>query len=684
MRAFAALTLSLALASACPGGDDAPADASTDASADGSPDSGVDGPAPPAMPVMTPCPEGWRAVTGDHGVEVCAPFPDTGAESCGPGEAHFPGTPGCTPVGAACPAGDFAEDLPTDAPVLYVLEGATGGSGTEAAPFGTIQDAIAAASAGTVIAIGKGTYDAGFLVYTNFTFWGACAAETILTAGSSPTGDAVLEIRAGNVRVRNLTIGPADRPGLMARVAAASVDIDGVVIDQVTTGNVAALGGGRITARRVVLRDPQNTRGTTRALIVDGGEVEVRQALIEGAHETGVFVSGESSRLVISDAAIRDTRGVDGNLGRGIQVQMGGSIELRRSVIERNLDLGMMIDGPSTATIEDVVIRGTRARPSDSTAGRGMQLQGATVTLSRVHLEDNTEVGLFVGEEAGTTVSVSDLVIESTLPSEATGEGGRGINFQHFGTLTLERTLLHDNEEIGIIAYGDEASLIASDLTVSGTRSRSSDGTKGRGGNFEGAVTVELTRARFVDNHETGMVVGQTGTTLTATDLVITGTRSRPSDGTLGEALSVQFGAVAEISSALFADSEEGGIFVGGDGASLTMTDVEILDTREAACATAGCPDDPFGIALGLYLGGRAALTDFTISRASLCGVQLVDGSELDLHDGLISESSIGVCLQSEGYDITRLQDGVMYLDNGSNLDATSLPVPALPVSGID
>jgi hypothetical protein len=684
VRALATLTVTLSLVSGCPGGDDVSTDASGDASPDASPDSGVDGPAPPAAPVMTPCPEGWRTVTGDHGVDVCAPFPETGAESCGPGEAHFPGTPGCAPVGAPCPEGDFPEDLPTDASVLYVLEGATGGSGTQAAPFGTIQDAIAAASAGTVIAIGKGTYDAGFLVYTNFAFWGACAAETILTAGSSPTGDAVLEIRAGNVRVRNLTIGPADRPGLMARVPAASVDIEGVVIDQVATGNVAVLGGGRITARRVVLRDPQNTRGTTRALIVDGGEIEIEQALIEGAHETGVFVSGETSRLVVTDAAIRDTRGVDGNLGRGIQVQMGGTIELRRSVIERNLDLGVMIDGPSTATIEDVVIRGTRARTSDGTAGRGMQIQGATASLSRVHLVDNQEVGLFVGEEAGTSVSASDVVVESTLPSEATGEGGRGINLQHFGTMTLDRALLHDNEEIGIIAYGDAASLVANDLTVSGTRSRTSDGRMGRGGNFEGAVTVELTRARFADNRETGMVVGQAGTTLTATDLAITGTRSRPSDGTLGEALSVQFGAAVEITSAVFAQSEEGGIFVGGDGASLTMNDVGIVDTRQAACATASCPEDPFGIALGLYLGGRATLADFTISRASLCGVQLVGESELDLHDGVISESSIGVCLQSEGYDITRLQDDVMFVDNGNNLDATSLPVPALPMSGID
>ena len=36
-----------------------------------------------------------------------------------------------------------------------------------------------------------------------------------------------------------------------------------------------------------------------------------------------------------------------------------------------------------------------------------------------------------------------------------------------------------------------------------------------------------------------------------------------------------------------------------------------------------------------------------------------------------------GACLQGEGYDTGRLTDAVRFVDNGSNLQATDLPIPA-------
>jgi len=559
--------------------------------------------------------------------------------------------------------------------------GASGGTGSLDRPFGTIQEAMAGAATGTIIAIGKGMHQAGFLVSSGLTFWGACAEQTVLTATDDGTGNAVLEIRAGNVAVKNLTIGASGRPGVMARVPSASVELDGVIIDRVATTNVAALGGGRISGRDVVLRDPQNTRGTTRAVIADGGHVDLERAIVEGAHEVGILVSGVSASLRLADALVRRTRGLDGALGRGIQVQMGSEAEISRTVIEENLDIGVMVDGSSSAQFEDVVVRGTGSRTVDGTAGRGIQVQGSTATLSRVRLEANHDVGLFAGEEAGTEVFASDTLIRGTLPAEASREGGRGISLQHFGTMTLDRVVLTGNHEVALFGYGAGVTLTAHDLTVTDTASQASDDRLGRGGNFEGGVAVELTRARFANNHEGGIVVGQPGTTLVATDLAVVDTKSRPSDGTLGEGLTVQWGANATVTSARFERNAEGGVFVGGDGATLIMTDVAIIDTLQAACAASTCAADPFGIALGAYAGGRTTLMDFTIDGAALCGVQLTDGSELDLMNGLVAGATVGVCLQAEGYDIARLQTSVVYERNDLNLDATTLPVPTLPTS---
>src|SRR5688572_28924697 len=111
-----------------------------------------DPPAPPSagvdLPVLTPCPAGWREVpAGDDGVVTCDPWPEGGMPECPPGEAWLPGDTRCTAIGRACPAGDFPDDLP--GPVLYVLPGAIGGDGSRAAPFGTIVEALAVAGPGT-------------------------------------------------------------------------------------------------------------------------------------------------------------------------------------------------------------------------------------------------------------------------------------------------------------------------------------------------------------------------------------------------------------------------------------------------------------------------------------------------------------------------------------------------------
>ncbi|MCH6550946.1 MAG: hypothetical protein IH804_02900 [Planctomycetes bacterium] len=52
-----------------------------------------------------------------------------------------------------------------------------------------------------------------------------------------------------------------------------------------------------------------------------------------------------------------------------------------------------------------------------------------------------------------------------------------------------------------------------------------------------------------------------------------------------------------------------------------------------------------------------------------------------DLERGVVSDSEVGVCVQSDGYDLSRLQMDVQYRDNTTNLDTTALPVPEVPMS---
>lgn len=52
----------------------------------------------------------------------------------------------------------------------------------------------------------------------------------------------------------------------------------------------------------------------------------------------------------------------------------------------------------------------------------------------------------------------------------------------------------------------------------------------------------------------------------------------------------------------------------------------------------------------------------------------------LDLHVGEVSGNPVGANVHDPGFDIARLTDQVVYRDNGRDLDATSLPLPAAPV----
>jgi len=49
---------------------------------------------------------------------------------------------------------------------------------------------------------------------------------------------------------------------------------------------------------------------------------------------------------------------------------------------------------------------------------------------------------------------------------------------------------------------------------------------------------------------------------------------------------------------------------------------------------------------------------------------------------GEVRGNLIGACVQTDGFDVARLSEEVRYVDNETNLDSTSLPVPDPAVPG--
>jgi hypothetical protein len=122
------------------------------------------------------------------------------------------------------------------------------------------------------------------------------------------------------------------------------------------------------------------------------------------------------------------------------------------------------------------------------------------------------------------------------------------------------------------------------------------------------------------------------------------------------------------------------GVFVRGeegvDEPRVQLSNLAIAGTAPYDCTVITCPEgSPAGHGLGVY-ARETELTGFVIDESEACGFQFAQNGTLDVASGLVTGNEIGACVQVDGYDLSRLQTGVVYRDNGTNLASTTLPVP--------
>jgi hypothetical protein len=568
--------------------EDEPTDqADGDADSDADSDLEIAPPAPPAPPVFTPCPLGWREVTDpESDLVTCDPWPEGGPHECAEDEAHFPGEPGCSRIGTACPVGDWAEDLPADREVLYVRAGApAGGTGTREAPLGSIAEAMDAAREGTIIALSKGMFDEAVRLRTGVTLWGACVAETVLACSTSSSDRGTVSVGGSETVVRNLQIG-GNRPG------------------------VTVVGGSTFSVR-------------------------LEEVRVSNARVRGVAVSGGTAEL--NDIIVSDTHGADDEtMGFGLEVNGGARVDVQRADFTGNYDVGILVGLPDTVvTLTDVVVRGTEIR-GDGRGGEGLHVEdGPRVEVNRSVFERNQRFGLSIGGE-GTILLVNDVIIRDT--------GFRGN---------------------GMYAIGLEM------------------------GNGSEAV---LNRAVLERNLYAGITAGDPGTRLELNDIIVRETLSRR-DGLGGRGLEVQTAMLAEVHRAVFERNREIGVIAGDPDTELLMFDVQVRETFERECARDTCGEYPGGAGVVSIAGAHVEIERFLIDFNASCGIQMafgmflneegiwVDfatGGTMDLHEGEVSNNPIGANVQTEGFDINRLMDRVVFRDNERDLDMTELPVPEM------
>jgi hypothetical protein len=601
-------------------------------------DAGVDAGfviAPPAPPVLTPCPTGWREVTNASGLVTCDPWPATGYRTdCAWDEAHFAGTPGCARVGTACPADGWPADLPADRTIVYVDDDAApGGDGSShTSAFNRIGDAVIAAPNGAVIAVASGLYDEVVRLAAGMTIWGACVSGTRIVTRASSQTEAALTFTGDGSSARNLGIDGCERGAMMAS-GASGVSVDSLVVTGVR-GFGLLQNGGSVSVSDLVVR---RTREQASDLLYgrglhagQGAHLTLARAMVEDNREAGIFLTDADTHVEASDVVVRGTRQQvsDDRWGRGIALALGAHLTIIRSLLDDNRDLGLSLtSGGTSVDATDVVVRGTREQVTDGSFGRGINVEpGAHLALTRALIEDNREVGLFV-VGTGTTVEANDIVVRGTRERAIDSSFGRGVAIQAGALVTLSRTVVEDNRSGGIGVFDVGTSVDASDVVVRGTRERASDGTFGRGIEAQSGPRLVLARASIEDNRDSGFLLTGAGTSGAVTDVVVRGTREQVSDGKLGFGLYVEAGAHLSLTHGLIEDNREAGVFITGVGTSVEATDLAVHDTLPRATV------EWFGAGVFADEGARVLLVGAHIERSRWVGIGSVNGASVEVQD---------------------------------------------------
>lgn len=497
--------------------------------------------APAALPVLTPCPRGWREVR-DGEATVCDPWPASGRASCPADQAHFPGEPACRRVGSACTFDGWPDPALLGVPeseVTFVRAGAAGApDGTRAAPYPTIGAALAAAAGPRIIAVGAGRYDEQLTLSRGVLIRGACARDTVVTAPAPSEDTGTLAVTATGVAVYDVTIA-GDRPGVTVS-ATGEIDLEGVIVDG--AGRVGLrVEGGMLRGRDVVVRGTRarpGAGGGGRSIEVAAGVATVGPAVLEGG-TGGIVANGATASAAGVDVAIVDPSGGGGDGGRGVWAQLGAGVRLDRSVIRGGRLEAVSATGGSRVVLDDVVIHDTADGHAVSAAS------GSTVALTRVWTRGSVRHGVRA-EDDTSELLLDDVVVEDVVP-DSFARDGDGVAATDGGDVRAMRVLITGTSHAGARANGPGSTLAIQDLTVLDTAGRTNpDGLYGGAvtGRASGSLTLE--RVRIERSGRTGVLVAGLGTTADLRDLFVTAVS--PEVGMPDEARAVAITEGADVS----------------------------------------------------------------------------------------------------------------------------------------
>lgn len=339
-------------------------------------------PVAPERPRYQPCPFGWTDVPE---LDACR-GPVT---SCPRGQRWSTTTSDCRAPGPPPPTnGDEWPAGLDEVRTRFVRAGASGGDGSRAQPWGTLEQALAAAPAGVTLALARGTYEVPPLLGGVSRLVGLAATKTALVSTTTVTMTdgltlAALALEAPLVRTR----GVARLDGVLLAGALVIDSGELTVFDVLAEGRVRVRAGGRVVVRDTALTAPLlalDVDGGASALVEESslrgglfarGAVTVRDSVLRSAGHPALIV--ERAEVVLSGVDL-DTEG----LQLAVSLRAAGSLSGQRVLIGPGQN-GFDVEPSARLTLED----STFAGGSRLASARAIHGFDADLTLRRVRVE---------------------------------------------------------------------------------------------------------------------------------------------------------------------------------------------------------------------------------------------------------------------------------------------------------
>jgi len=541
----------------------------------------------------------------------------------------------CQRLGDPCPQGGEWPQIPgeIEGARIHVRQGATGGDGSQGLPYGSINEAVAAAAAGDVVVIAAGAYAESVVLDRELTLWGACVEQTAIEGPEpyAPDSAAVVVTEPVTAGLRNLRISGGSI-GVLAASADSEVTLDGVWIHQ-ATGTGLAVRSARAAVRgsliSATLADPNGSgRGAT---VETRGRLELESVTLERNRVVGIEASNVSTLLQLLDVAVRNTQGNAStrSLGQGVQARSGAVLEASRLLVHGNREAGLSIGGSGTkATLEDLIVRRTESEESSRAWGEGLWAEnGAKVFVTRGLFENNRSEGI-MAHASLTLVELTDVIVRDTRSEESSGEFGEGLWIQEGADARLANTLLEGNRDMGIRVGEAGGTLELDGVVVQDTQSEEATLESGVGLWVEFGAEVTGGRLLLDRNRFIGLLVSQDGSLVDLTDVTVRDTLYQEKDGQFGQGLQVSSQGALVLQRALFEHNHNYGLMVANRGTIAELSDVTVRHTQ------AQLSDETAGGGLALIIAGQATIRRGLFDNNRTVGLVAYDSdSLLDLED---------------------------------------------------